>query len=67
MITQCLDVIQSATELIQEIAVLELEVSNLEQYLLSVYQKAFDQQASIYVSPSSKLQSSISQKINSYK
>ncbi|KAJ9669917.1 hypothetical protein PVL29_026467 [Vitis rotundifolia] len=33
-----------ATELIKEIAVLELEVVHLEQYLLSLYRKAFDQQ-----------------------
>ncbi|KAK7263046.1 hypothetical protein RJT34_30630 [Clitoria ternatea] len=32
------------TELIKEIAVLELEVVYLEQYLLSLYRKAFDQQ-----------------------
>lgn len=37
---------QPATELIKEIAVLELEVGHLEQYLLSLYRKAFDQQAS---------------------
>ena len=35
-----------ATELIKEIAVLELEVVYLEQYLLSLYRKAFDQQIS---------------------
>ena len=35
---------QPATELIKEIAVLELEVVHLEQYLLSLYRKAFDQQ-----------------------
>ncbi|CAN1224979.1 hypothetical protein LINGRAPRIM_LOCUS930 [Linum grandiflorum] len=34
------------TELIKEIAVLELEVVYLEQYLLSLYRKAFDQQVS---------------------
>ncbi|ESQ46309.1 hypothetical protein EUTSA_v10000068mg [Eutrema salsugineum] len=50
-----------ATELIKEIAVLELEVSHLEQYLLSLYRKAFDQQSSS-VSPTSKLQSSSSPK-----
>ncbi|XP_057491121.1 uncharacterized protein LOC130776896 [Actinidia eriantha] len=33
-----------ATELIKEISVLELEVVHLEQYLLSLYRKAFDQQ-----------------------
>ncbi|XP_041025654.1 uncharacterized protein LOC121266026 isoform X1 [Juglans microcarpa x Juglans regia] len=42
-----------ATELIKEIAVLELEVVYLEQYLLSLYRKAFDQQISS-VPPSSK-------------
>ncbi|KAL8200618.1 hypothetical protein R6Q57_011957 [Mikania cordata] len=35
-----------ATELIREIAILEYEVSHLEQYLLSLYRKAFDQQIS---------------------
>nr|GLL18814.1 uncharacterized protein LOC109180440 [Ipomoea trifida] len=33
-----------ATELIREIAVLEFEVGHLEQYLLSLYRQAFDQQ-----------------------
>ncbi|TKY70508.1 Ternary complex factor MIP1, leucine-zipper [Spatholobus suberectus] len=42
-----------ATELIKEIAVLELEVVYLEQHLLSLYRKAFDQQLSS-VSPTSK-------------
>ncbi|MCL7026537.1 hypothetical protein MKW94_022121, partial [Papaver nudicaule] len=42
-----------ATELIKEIAVLELEVVYLEQYLLTLYRKAFDEQSSI-LSPSSK-------------
>ncbi|CAA0840893.1 Protein of unknown function- DUF547 [Striga hermonthica] len=37
---------KSATELIREISVLELEVGHLEQYLLSLYRKAFDQQIS---------------------
>lgn len=46
-------VIQSATELIKEIAVLELEVVYLEQHLLSLYRKAFDQQLSS-ASPSTK-------------
>ncbi|XP_010531202.1 PREDICTED: uncharacterized protein LOC104807562 isoform X2 [Tarenaya hassleriana] len=50
-----------APELIKEIAVLELEVSHLEQYLLSLYRKAFDQQISS-VSPTSKQQSSCSPK-----
>nr|XP_043614911.1 uncharacterized protein LOC122586943 [Erigeron canadensis] len=35
-----------ATELIKDIAVLEYEVSHLEQYLLSLYRKAFDQHIS---------------------
>ncbi|EXB96690.1 hypothetical protein L484_011730 [Morus notabilis] len=35
-----------ATELIKEIAVLEVEVMHLEQYLLSLYRKAFDGQVS---------------------
>ncbi|XP_010255002.1 PREDICTED: uncharacterized protein LOC104595798 isoform X2 [Nelumbo nucifera] len=42
---------KSAKELIKEIAVLELEVVYLEQYLLSLYRKAFDQQISA-LSPS---------------
>ncbi|KAG9158742.1 hypothetical protein Leryth_013649 [Lithospermum erythrorhizon] len=42
-----------ATELIKEIAVLELEVTHLEQYLLSLYRQAFDQQVSS-ISPSAK-------------
>ncbi|KAK7250850.1 hypothetical protein RIF29_33576 [Crotalaria pallida] len=41
------------TELIKEIAMLELEVVYLEQHLLSLYRKAFDQQSSS-VSPSIK-------------
>lgn len=45
--------IQPATELIKEIAALELEVVYLEQYLLSLYRKAFDQQV-ISVSPIAK-------------
>ncbi|KAK7252870.1 hypothetical protein RIF29_37122 [Crotalaria pallida] len=45
-----------ATELIKEIAVLELEVVYLEQHLLSLYRKAFDQQLSS-VSPSTKEES----------
>ncbi|KAF8410618.1 hypothetical protein HHK36_003150 [Tetracentron sinense] len=40
-----------AKELIKEIAVLELEVVYLEQHLLSLYRKAFDQQIS-FLSPS---------------
>ncbi|XP_045815030.1 uncharacterized protein LOC123908439 [Trifolium pratense] len=42
-----------ATELIKEIAVLELEVVYLEQHLLSLYRKAFDQRLPS-VSPSIK-------------
>ncbi|KAK4773695.1 hypothetical protein SAY87_028714 [Trapa incisa] len=42
-----------ATELIKEIAALELEVVYLEQYLLSLYRKAFDQQVTS-VSPIAK-------------
>ena len=38
--------LQPATELIKEISVLELEVVHIEQYLLSLYRKAFDQQNS---------------------
>ncbi|XP_076937917.1 uncharacterized protein LOC143605826 isoform X1 [Bidens hawaiensis] len=41
---------KTATELIKDIAVLEYEVSHLEQYLLSLYRKAFDQQVP-YSSP----------------
>ncbi|GKU94621.1 hypothetical protein SLEP1_g8085 [Rubroshorea leprosula] len=41
------------TELIREIAVLEVEVVYLEQYLLSLYRKAFDHQMS-NVSPSKR-------------
>ncbi|GAB4848905.1 hypothetical protein Ancab_003717 [Ancistrocladus abbreviatus] len=47
-----------ATELIKEIAVLEVEVAYLEQYLLSLYRKAFDQQISS-VSPAAKDQRTI--------
>ncbi|PPS02491.1 hypothetical protein GOBAR_AA18168 [Gossypium barbadense] len=42
-----------ATELVKEIAVLELEVVYLEHYLLSLYRKAFDQQVSS-LSPSKR-------------
>ncbi|KAK9113198.1 hypothetical protein Scep_020717 [Stephania cephalantha] len=44
---------QPAKQLIREIAVLELEVVYLEQHLLSLYRKAFDQQISS-VSPAMK-------------
>lgn len=36
--------VQQATDLIKEIALLEMEVVHLEHYLLSLYRKAFDQQ-----------------------
>ncbi|KAK9012182.1 hypothetical protein V6N11_040251 [Hibiscus sabdariffa] len=41
-----MSITKPATELIKEIAVLELEVEYLEQYLLSLYRKAFDQRVS---------------------
>lgn len=44
---------QPATELIKDIAVLEVEVMHLEQYLLSLYRKAFDGQPNS-VSPPKK-------------
>ncbi|WOL19577.1 hypothetical protein Cni_G28379 [Canna indica] len=47
-----------ANELIREISILELEVMHLEQYLLSLYRKAFDQQTS---PPSSEQRSTTSQ------
>ncbi|XP_057951888.1 uncharacterized protein LOC131146341 isoform X2 [Malania oleifera] len=43
-----------ASELIKEIAVLELEVVHLEQHLLSLYRKAFDQQLSSLSPPPAK-------------
>ncbi|XP_060193224.1 uncharacterized protein LOC132622611 isoform X2 [Lycium barbarum] len=51
-----------ATELIRDIAVLELEVGHLEQYLLSLYRKAFDQQISSLSPPTKddKLKSPLS-------
>ncbi|KAG8384502.1 hypothetical protein BUALT_Bualt04G0124600 [Buddleja alternifolia] len=52
-ITNEMAIPKPATELIKEIAVLELEVGHLEQYLLSLYRKAFDQQASS-LSPSKR-------------
>ncbi|XP_024978358.1 uncharacterized protein LOC112515682 [Cynara cardunculus var. scolymus] len=45
-ITNQASIPKPATELIKDIAVLEYEVSHLEQYLLSLYRKAFDQQIS---------------------
>ncbi|KAL8471967.1 hypothetical protein ACS0TY_029271 [Phlomoides rotata] len=44
IITDAAAIPKPATELIKDIAVLELEVGHLEQYLLSLYRKAFDQQ-----------------------
>jgi len=44
--------LQPTTELIKDIAVLELEVVYLEQYLLSLYRKAFEQQLSPAVAAS---------------
>ncbi|KAA8531783.1 hypothetical protein F0562_006500 [Nyssa sinensis] len=52
-ITNEISMPKPATELIKEIAVLELEVVHLEQYLLSLYRKAYDQQISS-LSPSKK-------------
>lgn len=45
-ITHLASMSMPTTELIREIAVLELEVVHLEHYLLSLYRKAFDQQIS---------------------
>ncbi|XP_059623749.1 uncharacterized protein LOC132266786 isoform X2 [Cornus florida] len=45
-ITDEISMPKPTTELIKEIAVLELEVVHLEQYLLSLYRKTFDQQVS---------------------
>lgn len=45
-VTTDVSIPKPATELIKEIAVLEVEVGHLEQYLLSLYRKAFDQQIS---------------------
>ncbi|KAF5958179.1 hypothetical protein HYC85_005404 [Camellia sinensis] len=52
-ITDGISMPKPATELIKEIAVLELEVVHLEHYLLSLYRQAFDQQVSS-LSPSTK-------------
>lgn len=46
LLTTIFSWLQHAQELIKEIAVLELEVVYLEQYLLSLYRKKFDQQIS---------------------
>lgn len=53
-ITNQASIPKPATELIKDIAVLEYEVSHLEQYLLSLYRKAFDQQISCPYDDSSK-------------
>ncbi|KAI7740526.1 hypothetical protein M8C21_024438, partial [Ambrosia artemisiifolia] len=45
-VTNQASVPKPAIELIREIAVLEYEVSHLEQYLLSLYRKTFDQRTS---------------------
>ncbi|OEL35366.1 hypothetical protein BAE44_0003615 [Dichanthelium oligosanthes] len=42
---------KAANELIREIATLELEVKNMEQYLLTLYRKAFEQQAPAFSPP----------------
>ncbi|XP_020175284.1 uncharacterized protein [Aegilops tauschii subsp. strangulata] len=42
---------KAANELIREIATLELEVKNMEQYLLTLYRQAFEQQATPALSP----------------
>ncbi|XP_062214449.1 uncharacterized protein LOC133915342 [Phragmites australis] len=42
---------KAANELIREIAALELEVKNMEQYLLMLYRKAFEQQAPAFSPP----------------
>ncbi|XP_018452942.1 uncharacterized protein LOC108824093 isoform X2 [Raphanus sativus] len=55
MLTEANDISmpKPAIDLIKDIAVLEMEVIHLEQYLLSLYRKAFDQQISS-VSPNSE-------------
>jgi len=45
---------QAANELIREIATLELEVKNMEQYLLTLYRKAFEQQAPAFSPPDNR-------------
>lgn len=49
---------QPAENLIKEIAVLELEVVYLEQYLLSLYRKTFDRQISSVTTVNDRLKSS---------
>ncbi|KAJ8513972.1 hypothetical protein OPV22_004406 [Ensete ventricosum] len=57
--------IMPTKELIREIAVLELEVMHLEQYLLSLYRKAFDHQTSILSSRPELLRESAELKTSS--
>ncbi|XP_039828398.1 uncharacterized protein LOC120689967 isoform X5 [Panicum virgatum] len=45
---------KAANELIREIATLELEVKNMEQYLLMLYRKAFEQQAPAFSPPDNR-------------
>ncbi|RLN42108.1 uncharacterized protein C2845_PM01G26970 [Panicum miliaceum] len=45
---------KAANELIREIATLELEVKNMEQYLLTLYRKAFEQQAPTFSPPDNR-------------
>ncbi|XP_042422447.1 uncharacterized protein LOC122010108 [Zingiber officinale] len=54
-------------ELIREIAILELEVKHLEQYLLSLYRKAFNQPTTTLSSQSEQLHESAKHKILSTK
>ncbi|KAG8098325.1 hypothetical protein GUJ93_ZPchr0013g37211 [Zizania palustris] len=42
---------KASKELIREIATLELEVKNMEQYLLTLYRKAFEQQVPTFSPP----------------
>ncbi|CAN6322472.1 unnamed protein product [Urochloa humidicola] len=42
---------KAANELIREIATLEIDVKNMEQYLLTLYRKAFEQQAPAFSPP----------------
>lgn len=49
---------QAANELIREIATLELEVKNMEQYLLTLYRKAFEQQQAPAFSPPDRREAS---------
>jgi hypothetical protein len=48
---RCALILQAANELIREIATLELEVKNMEQYLLTLYRQAFEQQAPVFSPP----------------